>query len=71
MARKPLSLDQYYARLAQRLIAAVSAPTAEGVLYEVDMRLRPSGSKGPVAASLAQLPRPITATQPGPGRSWR
>ena len=52
---KPLSLNQYYARVSQRLIAAVSAPTAEGVLYEVDMRLRPSGSKGPVAASLASF----------------
>ena len=52
---KPLSIGQYYARSAQRLIAAVSAPTAEGVLYEVDMRLRPSGSKGPVAASLASF----------------
>jgi glutamate-ammonia-ligase adenylyltransferase len=52
---KPLSINQYYARLAQRLISAVSAPTAEGVLYEVDMRLRPSGSKGPVAASLASF----------------
>ncbi|MCA3559791.1 MAG: bifunctional [glutamine synthetase] adenylyltransferase/[glutamine synthetase]-adenylyl-L-tyrosine phosphorylase [Aestuariivirga sp.] len=52
---KPLSVNQYYARLSQRLIAAVSAPTAEGVLYEVDMRLRPSGSKGPVAASLASF----------------
>jgi glutamate-ammonia-ligase adenylyltransferase len=50
---KPLSVGQYYARLTQRLISGVSAPTAEGVLYEVDMRLRPSGSKGPVAASLA------------------
>jgi glutamate-ammonia-ligase adenylyltransferase len=49
---KPLSVSQYYARLTQRLISAISAPTAEGVLYEVDMRLRPSGSKGPVAASL-------------------
>ena len=35
-----------------RLIAALSAPTAEGVLYEVDMRLRPSGNKGPVATRL-------------------
>ncbi len=35
-------------RLTQRLIAAVSAPTAEGVLYELDLRLRPSGNKGPV-----------------------
>ncbi len=46
---KPLAPSQYYARLTQRLIAALSAPTAEGVLYEVDMRLRPSGNKGPVA----------------------
>ncbi|MCA3554484.1 bifunctional [glutamine synthetase] adenylyltransferase/[glutamine synthetase]-adenylyl-L-tyrosine phosphorylase [Aestuariivirga sp.] len=52
---KPLSVNQYYARLSQRLIAAISAPTAEGVLYEADMRLRPSGSKGPVAASLASF----------------
>jgi len=48
--QKPLSVSQYYARLTQRLIAAFSAPTAEGVLYEVDMRLRPSGNQGPVAS---------------------
>ncbi len=53
--QRPLSLSQYYARLTQRLIAGVTAPTAEGVLYEVDMRLRPSGSKGPVATSLASF----------------
>ncbi len=47
---RPLSMSQYYARLTQRLIAALSAPTAEGVLYEVDMRLRPSGNQGPVAS---------------------
>src|SRR5690606_21697173 len=46
---KPLASSQYYGRLTQRLIAAVSAPTAEGVLYELDLRLRPSGNKGPVA----------------------
>src|SRR5690606_23498392 len=46
---KPLAPSHYYARLTQRLIAAVSAPTAEGVLYELDLRLRPSGNKGPVA----------------------
>jgi len=49
---KPLSPPHYYARLTQRLIAAVSAPTAEGVLYELDLRLRPSGNKGPVATHL-------------------
>jgi glutamate-ammonia-ligase adenylyltransferase len=44
--------QQHYARFTQRLIAALSAPTAEGFLYNVDMRLRPSGRAGPVAVSL-------------------
>jgi glutamate-ammonia-ligase adenylyltransferase len=50
---KPLAPSQYYARFTQRLISHLSAPTAEGALYEVDMRLRPSGQKGPVAAQLS------------------
>lgn len=50
---KPLAPTAYYARLTQRLINALSAPTSEGTLYEVDMRLRPSGQKGPVAAQFA------------------
>jgi glutamate-ammonia-ligase adenylyltransferase len=50
---KPMAPSHYYARLTQRLIAAVSAPTAEGVLYELDLRLRPSGNKGPVATHFA------------------
>ncbi|MEP9371038.1 bifunctional [glutamine synthetase] adenylyltransferase/[glutamine synthetase]-adenylyl-L-tyrosine phosphorylase [Mesorhizobium sp. KR1-2] len=49
---KPLAPSHYYARLTQRLISAVSAPTAEGVLYELDLRLRPSGNKGPVATHI-------------------
>jgi glutamate-ammonia-ligase adenylyltransferase len=49
---KPIDANRYFARLTQRLIAALSAPTAQGVLYEVDMRLRPSGNKGPVATRL-------------------
>jgi glutamate-ammonia-ligase adenylyltransferase len=49
---KPLAPSHYYARLTQRLIAAVSAPTAQGVLYELDLRLRPSGNKGPVATHI-------------------
>jgi len=52
---KPLAASQYYARLTQRLISALSAPTAEGLLYEVDMRLRPSGQKGPVATQLSSF----------------
>jgi glutamate-ammonia-ligase adenylyltransferase len=50
--KRPLPVSTYYARLAQRLIAALTSATAEGTLYEVDMRLRPSGNKGPVAVSL-------------------
>nr|WP_245419706.1 bifunctional [glutamine synthetase] adenylyltransferase/[glutamine synthetase]-adenylyl-L-tyrosine phosphorylase [Phyllobacterium salinisoli] len=50
---KPLPSSQYFIRMTQRLIAALSAPTAEGVLYEVDLRLRPSGNKGPVATHIA------------------
>ena len=49
---KPLAPSHYYARMTQRLIAAVAAPTAEGVLYELDLRLRPSGNKGPVATNV-------------------
>ena len=51
--KKPLTPSAYYPRLTQGLVAALTAPTAEGALYEVDMRLRPSGKKGPVAVSLA------------------
>ncbi len=54
-AIKGWSADTFYARFTQRLISALSAPTAEGGLYEVDLRLRPSGAKGPVAVSLAAL----------------
>jgi len=49
---KPLPPTLYFARLAQRLIAALTTPTAAGALYDVDMRLRPTGNKGPVAVSL-------------------
>jgi len=46
----PLPVANYYARLSQRLIGAITAPTAEGRLYAVDMRLRPSGEAGPIAS---------------------
>ena len=50
--RRPLGAVHYYNRLAQRVIAALSVPTAAGRLYEVDTRLRPSGNQGPIAVSL-------------------
>ncbi|MBB5073561.1 glutamate-ammonia-ligase adenylyltransferase [Bartonella callosciuri] len=48
---KPLSIPQYYTRLTQRLVAALSTLTSQGILYAVDLRLRPLGNKGPVAVS--------------------
>lgn len=50
---KPLPAPQYFARLTQRLVSALTVQTAEGTLYDVDLRLRPSGQKGPLATSLA------------------
>src|SRR6266567_1946093 len=61
---KPLSPSVYYARAAQRFIAALTAMTAEGRLYEVDMRLRPSGNQGPVAV------RFVTCVDYHRERSW-
>jgi glutamate-ammonia-ligase adenylyltransferase len=46
---RALSPQLYFARLTQRLISALTVPTRRGTLYAVDMRLRPSGNKGPVA----------------------
>ena len=54
---RAMPVTQYYARLANQIVAAITAPGPEGRLGEVDMRLRPSGSKGPVAVSLAAFTR--------------
>jgi glutamate-ammonia-ligase adenylyltransferase len=53
--RKPLAPSEYFIRLAPQVVGAITAPGAEGRLWEVDMRLRPSGNKGPVAIRLAGL----------------
>ncbi len=50
---KGWAAEMWFGRFTQRLIAALSAPTHEGSLYEIDMKLRPTGAKGPVAVSLA------------------
>ncbi len=50
--RAPLAPGTYYSRLSQRFIAAITSLTPEGRLYDVDMRLRPSGAAGPIAAPL-------------------
>ncbi|MBP2300192.1 bifunctional [glutamine synthetase] adenylyltransferase/[glutamine synthetase]-adenylyl-L-tyrosine phosphorylase [Azospirillum picis] len=49
---KPLSPNEYYIKLTQRLTNAITAPMGDGRLYEVDMRLRPSGNAGPLATAL-------------------
>ncbi len=49
---RPLYGGQYFARLTQRLISALTAQTNYGALYQVDMRLRPSGRAGPLATQL-------------------
>ncbi len=63
---KPLPVIVYYARLAQRFISALTTPTAAGTLYDVDMRLRPTGNKGPVAVSLQFVFERYHAGDPGP-----
>jgi glutamate-ammonia-ligase adenylyltransferase len=54
---RPLGGTVYYNRLCQRVIAALSVPTAEGALFEVDTRLRPSGEQGPLAVTLDSFAR--------------
>ena len=54
---KPLGATLYYNRLAQRVTAALSVPTAAGPLYAVDTRLRPSGNQGPLVVSLDSFAR--------------
>ncbi|CAH0497866.1 bifunctional [glutamate--ammonia ligase]-adenylyl-L-tyrosine phosphorylase/[glutamate--ammonia-ligase] adenylyltransferase [Novosphingobium sp. CECT 9465] len=55
--RRPLGATLYYNRLAQRVIAALSVPTAAGALFEVDTRLRPSGAQGPISVSFDSFER--------------
>jgi glutamate-ammonia-ligase adenylyltransferase len=50
--KRPLYGAQYFTRLVQRLISALTSQTNYGVLYQVDMRLRPSGRAGPVATRI-------------------
>ncbi|NKJ42932.1 bifunctional [glutamate--ammonia ligase]-adenylyl-L-tyrosine phosphorylase/[glutamate--ammonia-ligase] adenylyltransferase [Novosphingobium sp. SG720] len=54
---RPIGGTLYFNRLAQRMIAALSVPTAAGALYDVDTRLRPSGAQGPIAVSLDSFER--------------
>jgi glutamate-ammonia-ligase adenylyltransferase len=55
--KKGWGAETFYARFTQRLVTALSAPTAEGELYTVDLQLRPSGAAGPVAVSMGSFER--------------
>ncbi len=52
-----LGATSYFNRLGQRVIAALSVPTAAGRLYDIDVRLRPQGNQGPLVASVAAFAR--------------
>ena len=52
---RPLDAVTWAQRLAQRLVTALTVPTRRGSLYDVDMRLRPSGRKGPLAVRLSSF----------------
>ena len=54
---RPLGATTYYNRLAQRVTAAMSVPTAAGKLYDVDTRLRPQGAQGPLVVTLDSFER--------------
>jgi hypothetical protein len=54
---RPLGRTLYFNRLAQRVGVALSVPTAQGALYDVDTRLRPQGNQGPLAVSLSSFER--------------
>jgi glutamate-ammonia-ligase adenylyltransferase len=69
-AIKGWGAETFYARFTQRLIAALSAPTAEGGLYEVDMRCGPRARQGPGRGQPGGL-RGYYAARPRPGSSWR
>ncbi len=70
---RPLAASQWFIRAVHGFVAALTAPDAGGALYAVDMRLRPSGNKGPVAVSLAAFERyhrPASAAAGGEAWTW-
>ena len=64
--RRGISHEEFFTRLAQRLIAVLNDRTEDGFVYRVDMRLRPFGDAGPLAISFAAL-EDYYQTQ---GREW-
>jgi len=54
---KPIDTAQFFTRLGQRIIHLLTTQTNSGQLYEVDMRLRPSGASGLLVSSLGAFER--------------
>lgn len=63
---RPLGNEEYFRLLCQKLVQLLSQPTAEGIVYRVDLRLRPFGSSGPLAISLPALENYLMQS----GRDW-
>ena len=63
---RPLSNEEYFRLLAQRVIDLLSRNTADGFVYRVDVRLRPFGTAGPLAVSVAALENYLLRN----GRDW-
>ena len=64
--RRPVSRERWSAALGQTLVTALTSPTAAGRLYEVDMRLRPSGKSGPLVTTLPAF----AAYHAGTAQTW-
>jgi [glutamine synthetase] adenylyltransferase / [glutamine synthetase]-adenylyl-L-tyrosine phosphorylase len=61
-----LTLHHYYAELSRRVTAAIEEPTADGMIFRVDLRLRPEGRNGPICNALAAAERYYETF----GRTW-
>jgi len=66
---KPLSTSQYFSRLGQQVITAITSPTREGVLYELDARLRPCGAQGPMVVHSSSVEK-YYHTPENQGGAW-
>ena len=64
--QRPLSNHEFFVRLGQRLIGALSEIIEDGYTFRVDMALRPNGASGPLVASLAMIEEYLVVQ----GREW-
>ncbi len=63
---QPVSMQEYFAGVARRLHALIGEPTEDGLVFRVDLALRPNGNSGPPALSLAMLKEYFVVQ----GREW-